>query len=132
MLLKKTNTLNYPILFWNIAKFFQIVFRYLQHLDRLKVLDLAKFAGSDHPFFCIFEKKNNEWIRCSANQMDRRYKPCPFIIILSFQCMLMHQICVMTWYFNCALVGQLQGTGISRYNFHMLKRKLIKVRFFRR
>ena len=35
MLLKKPNTLNYPILFWNIAKFFQIVFRYLKHLDRL-------------------------------------------------------------------------------------------------
>ena len=37
MLLKKPNTLNYPIVFWNIAKFFQIVFRYLKHLDRLKV-----------------------------------------------------------------------------------------------
>ena len=35
MLLKKPNTLNYPIVFWNIAKFFQIVFRYLKHLDRL-------------------------------------------------------------------------------------------------
>ena len=35
MLLKNSNTLNYPILFWNIAKFFQIVFRYLKHLDRL-------------------------------------------------------------------------------------------------
>ena len=37
MLWKKPNTLNYPILFWNIAKFFQIVFRYLKHLDRLSV-----------------------------------------------------------------------------------------------
>ena len=37
MLLKKPNTLNYPIVFWNIAKFFQIVFRYLKHLDRLPV-----------------------------------------------------------------------------------------------
>ena len=35
--MKKPNTLNYPILFWNIAKFFQIVFRYLKHLDRLLV-----------------------------------------------------------------------------------------------
>ena len=37
MLLKKPNTLNYPILFWNIVKFFQIVFRYFKHLDRLLV-----------------------------------------------------------------------------------------------
>ena len=45
MLLKKPNTLNYPILFWNIAKFFQIVFRYLKHLDRLFVfLNLGKFC----------------------------------------------------------------------------------------
>ena len=35
MLLKNPNTLNYPILSWNIAKFFQIVFRYFKHLDRL-------------------------------------------------------------------------------------------------
>jgi hypothetical protein len=40
MLLKKPKTLNYPILFWNIAKFFQIVFRYLKHLDRLLVSGL--------------------------------------------------------------------------------------------
>ena len=32
---KKPNTLNYPIIFWNIAKNFQIVFRYFKHLDRL-------------------------------------------------------------------------------------------------
>ena len=43
---KKTNTLNYPILFWNIAKFFQIVFRYFKHLDRLFVFFLGFFLDS--------------------------------------------------------------------------------------
>ena len=44
MLLKKPNTLNYPILFLNIAKFFQIVFRYLKHLDRLLEESQHKFS----------------------------------------------------------------------------------------
>ena len=46
MLLKKPNTLNYPIVFWNIAKFFQIVFRYLKHLDRLLRCELPKLFTS--------------------------------------------------------------------------------------
>ena len=58
MLLKKPNTLNYPILFWNIAKFFQIVFRYLKHLDRLLNLTLKmyKSAFSDKQIIEIKKK----------------------------------------------------------------------------
>ena len=54
MLLKKPNTLSYPILFWNIAKFFQIVFRYLKHLDRLFVF----FSDSFWIVFGDIEKLN--------------------------------------------------------------------------
>ena len=49
MLLKKPNTLNYPIVFWNIAKFFQIVFRYLKHLDRLLVSSTGAWMGKLGP-----------------------------------------------------------------------------------
>ena len=56
MLLKKPNTMNYPIVFWNIAKFFQIVFRYLKHLDRLLDWCDLKFCYDStllHPKFWV-------------------------------------------------------------------------------
>ena len=67
MLLKKPNTLNYPIVFWNIAKFFQIVFRYLKHLDRLFVylFDLCDKLNTTTSFYLVPKIIQDQRLDCS-------------------------------------------------------------------
>jgi hypothetical protein len=66
MLLKNSNTLNYPILFWNIAKFFEIVFRYFKHLDRLCKCLQGVIGATGKPYIFVWAKivyiKENPYI----------------------------------------------------------------------